>query len=405
MQEVKETPIREIELEGYKALQYYIQLPNSLGSFLLAPVLPTQQYLEAYFDTYSKNHGEPETLQSIKQFLGKPARSINFPRLELLFVRDRRMAQGYTPDDSWQDFNLWDDFIHQALSRLDSTITGTRQKLEALGKLQPTIDKLQIVFEKPEHKQLPAVYDSAMKMIDIKHAGTPAELIYLDFLEDAMANFEKILRRNIGIGSPFSLFDEGVRFFNILYRKQPMFNNRILAYDLPRIIRKNDLWLDKILTPLLMLGWAVEPVVILPKTPQQIQKLAERFLKLYLVAQTYRAFYEREIEAHKQEAQRLHNDGMDEKSFSEFEYEDDNGNLVVAQELEQALIEPGQNPLTRFESQEAREGLLQKLTPRQKEIIELLDQGFTQREVAKRLGTTEAFISQQIKLMSKRIKL
>lgn len=404
MQEVKETPIREVELEGYKALQYYIQLPNSLGSFLLAPVLPTQQYVETYFDdVYSKRHGEPKTLQAIKQFLGKPARGINFPRLELLFRRDKRMARGYKPD-SWRDFNLWEDFISNELMRLGDAISETRQKLEALGNLQPTIDKLQLIFDKPDGQLLSTVYENAIKMIDIKTAGTPAELTYIDFLEDAMENFEKILRRNVGVGSPFSLFDDGIRFFNVLYRKQPMFNSRILAYDLPRIIRREDIWLDRILTPLLMLGWAVEPVAILPKTPQQIQKLTDKFLRLYLAAQTYRAFYERETEAHKQETQRLHNDGIEEKSFNEFEYEDDNGNLIVAQELEQALTEPSQNPLMRLEAQEAREELLKKLTSRQQQIAELREQGFEQREIAKRLGVSEAFISQQLKLMGKRAR-
>lgn len=396
MQEVKETPTREVELEGYKALQYQIMLPNSLGNFLLTPVFPTQHYLDSYFDEYKKMK-DRNTPEAIETFLGKPARSIHFPNLDLLFIKDRKMAKGYVTD-SWRDFNLWEDLKKELLRHINLA-SNARRKLEALGNLQPAIDKLQFAFEKSNVQPLSVIYDTAVKMIDIKDAGTPAELAYIDFLESAMANFEDILRRNVGV--QIGIFE--IRFFNILFRKQLIFNNRILAYDLPRIIRSDDMGLDRILTPLLMLGWGIELDATFSKTSKQIQKLTERFLKLYLTAQTWRAFYEREVERQKQETQQLHKGGIKELSFNQFESEDGEGNLVIAQELNEALAEP--SFLEQLETEEDKGILLDKLTPRQKEIAELLLKGFEQREIAKRLGVSEAFISQQRKLIGKRIKL
>jgi hypothetical protein len=280
--------------------------------------------------------------------------------------------------------------------QMTSAITvDLRQTNEHLGSLYPVVKKLAYFYKNAE---LSVIYSDVLKVMDIElldEDKVKTELLYIDFLEDAMANFEQVLCRNIGIGAPHSLFADGIRLFNVMFRKQPMFNNRIFTYDKPRIIRTDDIGLDKFLTSLFILGWAVEPAAIFPKTPQQIQELLINLLKEYLSAQMLRVSIQRkDMTVHKKK-QRDKKRGTNELLANKLIRENEDGEIDAFETL--ASSEP--NQIEEFEKQEAIEQALSSIknNPKLKRIGEKMIEGYKQREIAEELNVKPPYVNKLIK--------
>lgn len=391
MQEIEETPIRPVEIEGYKALQYHIECHIDNFNFLLNPVFPASEYVNAYYNNIYKNEhaNEAQKLQTIESLLGKPVRSITWVSapLQYLFHKSPFLTkQPFVP------LHVNADSFYQSVSQMTVDL---RQSNERLGNLYPSVKKLAYFYKDTE---LSVIYSEVLKVIDIKlldEDKTKTELLYMDFIEDAMTNFERILYRNVGIGDPFSLYENGIKLFNIMFRKQSIFNNRIFIYDKPRIIRKDDMGLDKLLTPLFILGWAVEPAAIFPKTPQQMQALFMNLLKEYLAAQMLRVSLQREDMAIKKRKQRDKERGTNEILSNQFIRENEDGIIDGFESV--ASSEP--NQMEYVERQEALKQVLSSLDDksRLKKIDEMMLEGYKQKEIARILNVKPPYINKLIR--------
>lgn len=382
--EIKETPMRHIKLEGYKLPQFKIHFENRFGEFWLFPVFPTKEFVLKF---YSKNKEKlsigKEAKKYIKEILNKTPSHLSIPKFSALFAQNRFLVKE-GGDDSFFEFTRWQ------LAKLEKIVISMKRKLN-------TVDKLQGIFEN-SNKSFPVIYSNTMRIIEGNKIKGQYQTTFFEFLDTAMNEFENLLSRNVG--GNFGIYE--INFFKFLYRKQPMFSDRILACDLDKILSKNDIELDKIITSLLVLGWAFElDDRYYKKSSLEIQKLADKFLRVYLSALAGKIIYQRIDEAEKKRNQRT---PVKELTFSQFEYENDNGERVVAEELENKLVSNASTPLEKIDVREQKEELYSQFSKNEAEIIKLLTEGYKQNEIANRLKISNAAVCKTVKKIRKQLK-
>jgi len=381
--DIQNAPLKYIKIGGYKVPQIPFFIDNKLGQFWTSLILPPKEFLEDFLLKKSSNKTNIKYKQEcIKKILKEGVAHLYLPPLSRLLKTNWYLTKGsYLDLDSFkQSINFK---IKQYTERVVNLNGTPKRELD-------NIDKLQICFEDITQKSLPEIYKQAIDTVN-KNFKVDCEEIYLRFLGEAMEEFANLLEANMG--KEIGVYE--LKLFRLLYTPQEMFANRILAFDLDKILDKSDIEIDRILTSGLTLGWVFElDNQYYKKDSEEIRILTERFLKVYLKAITAKIISQRLDETEKKTQQRQPE--RQEISFSELSYPDNNGRKTIYETLES--LEPTlDEAIVKKERDNDFEKFKSSLPEKEKIIIDLTQKGYKRKEIAEEIGTTPQYVSKVLK--------